>query len=190
MQRSANAACELFDDTDVMNLELRCQNIKLILSDVDGVMTDGGIIFDNQGIEIKRFHVRDGLGIRLWQRCGGHFGIITARNSHIVKLRATELDIEIVRQGYSDKLPAAREIAADAGFGMEDVCYLGDDLTDLPVLRNAGLAVTVADAAHEVREAAHLVTQARGGQGAVRETIETILKAQHRWDDAIAKYVR
>ena len=160
-----------------MNLEEACQNIQLILSDVDGVMNDGGIIYDNQGIEVKRFHVRDGLGIRLWQRCGGRFGIITARNSHIVKLRATELGIEIVRQGFSDKLPAAREIVDDA-------------LTDLPVLRSAGLAATVADAAGEVREASHLVTQARGGQGAVRETIEFILKAQHRWNDAIAKYVR
>ena len=173
-----------------MNPEAACQNIKLILSDVDGVMTDGGIIYDNQGIEVKRFHVRDGLGIRLWQRSGGQFGIITARNSHIVKLRATELGIEIVRQGYSDKLPAAREIVGDAGFMMESVCYIGDDLTDLPVLRNAGLAVTVADAGNEVRRAAHLVTQAAGGQGAVRETIEFILKAQQRWDDAIAKYVR
>ena len=173
-----------------MNLETACQRIQLILSDVDGVMTDGGIIYDNQGIEVKRFHVRDGLGIRLWQRCHGRFGIITARNSHIVKLRAMELGIEIVRQGFSEKLPAAREIVDDAGLPMEAVCYIGDDLTDLPVLRNVGLAVTVADAANEVREAAGFVTQARGGQGAVRETIELILKSQHRWDDAISKYVR
>lgn len=173
-----------------MNLEAACQKVQLILSDVDGVMTDGGIIYDNQGIEVKRFHVRDGLGIRLWQRCSGKFGIITARNSHIVKLRSTELGIEIVRQGFSDKLPAAQEIVNDAGLTMDAVCYIGDDLTDLPVLRNVGVAATVADAANEVREASHLVTSARGGHGAVRETIEFILKAQHRWDDAIAKYVR
>ena len=173
-----------------MNLEEACQKIKLILSDVDGVMTDGGIIYDNQGIEVKRFHVRDGLGIRLWQKCGGRFGIITARNSHIVKVRATELGIEIVRQGFSDKLPAAREIVGEAGLTMDEVCYIGDDLTDLPVLRHVGLSATVADAAGEVREFANYVTETRGGNGAVRETIEFILKAQHRWDDAIAKYVR
>ena len=172
-----------------MTLEDACQKIQLILSDVDGVMTDGGIIFDNQGIEVKRFHVRDGLGIRLWQRSGGRFGIITARNSHIVKLRATELGIEIVRQGFADKLPAAREVIADAGLSPEAVCYIGDDLTDLPVLRNVGFGIAVADAAGEVREAANFVTKARGGQGAVREAIETILKAQRRWDDVIHKYV-
>ena len=173
-----------------MNLEAACQKVQLILSDVDGVMTDGGIIYDNQGIEIKRFHVRDGLGIKLWQRGGGRFGIITARNSHIVKLRSTELGIEIVRQGFSDKLPAAQEIVRDIGLTMDAVCYIGDDLTDLPVLRHAGVAATVADSANEVREASQLVTQARGGHGAVREIIEFIMKAQQRWDDAIAKYVR
>ncbi len=172
-----------------MNLEDACQKIQLILSDVDGVMTDGGIIFDNQGIETKRFHVRDGLGIRLWQRAGGRFGIITARNSHIVKLRATELGIDIVRQGFSDKLPAAKEVIVDAGLSLDAVCYIGDDLTDLPVLRNVGLAVAVADAAGEVRERAGFVTRTVGGHGAVRETIETILKAQRRWDDVIRKYV-
>jgi len=172
-----------------MSLDDTCQNIQLILSDVDGVMTDGGIIFDNQGIEVKRFHVRDGLGIRLWQRAGGRFGIVTARNSHIVKLRATELGVEIVRQGFSDKLPAAREVIADAGLSPEAVCYIGDDLTDLPVLRHVGLPVAVADAASEVRAAARCVTESPGGYGAVRETIEMILKAQRRWDDVIRKYL-
>jgi len=172
-----------------MSLDDACQNIQLILSDVDGVMTDGGIIFDNQGIEVKRFHVRDGLGIRLWQRAGGRFGIVTARNSHIVKLRATELGVEIVRQGFSDKLPAAREVIADAGLSPEAVCYIGDDLTDLPVLRHVGLPVAVADAASEVRAAARCVTHSPGGYGAVRETIEMILKAQRRWDDVIRKYL-
>ena len=175
---------------NVNNIANACKQIQLILSDVDGVMTDGGIIYDNQGIEVKRFHVRDGLGIKLWQRSGRQFGIITARNSHIVKLRATELGIEIVRQGFSDKLPVAREVAESLGLTMDAVCYIGDDLTDLPVLRHVGLAATVADAANEVREAATLVTSARGGEGAVREVVETILKAQNRWGDAISKYVR
>ena len=93
-----------------MKLDARCNTIELILADVDGVLTDGGVIFDNQGIEIKRFHARDGLGIKLWQRAGFPFGLITARTSHIVKLRAAELGIEHLRQGFEEKLPAAREI--------------------------------------------------------------------------------
>lgn len=172
-----------------MNLETACSKIQLILSDVDGVMTDGGIIYDNQGIESKRFHVRDGLGIKLWQRSGGRFGIITARNSHIVNLRSKELGIEIVRQGFSEKLPAAHEVIGAAGLQAEAVCYIGDDLTDLPVLRHVGLGVAVADGAGEVREAAGYVTKTRGGHGAVRELVEMILKSQRRWDDAIKKYM-
>ena len=93
-----------------MKLSDRCQAIELILTDVDGVLTDGGVIFDNRGIESKRFHIRDGLGIKLWQRAGGKFGIITGRSSHVVALRATELGIDLVRRGADDKLTVAREI--------------------------------------------------------------------------------
>ncbi|MEZ6118866.1 MAG: phenylphosphate carboxylase subunit delta, partial [Pirellulaceae bacterium] len=93
-----------------MKLDARCQQIKMLLSDVDGVLTDGGVIFDNQGIEIKKFHIRDGLGIKLWQRAGYPFGIVTARNSHIVKVRAAELGVQIVRQGFEQKLPTVHEI--------------------------------------------------------------------------------
>src|SRR6185436_14565666 len=93
-----------------MNLEDRCRNVELIIADVDGVLTDGGIIFDNEGIEIKRFHSRDGFGIKLWRRAGFHFGLITARDSHIVKVRAAELGIDLLRQGFEVKLPVAREV--------------------------------------------------------------------------------
>ena len=160
-----------------------------MLSDVDGVLTTGGIVFDNQGIETKEFHIRDGLGIRLWHRAGFRFGILTARTSHIVRLRAVELGIEIVRQGFEDKLPVAQQIIAQQGFQPEQVCYIGDDLTDLPVMRRVGLGVAVADAAPEVRTAAQWVTEAPGGRGAVRELIETLLKAKNRWDDLIRKYL-
>ena len=172
-----------------MSLEQRCQSIELILCDVDGVLTDGGVIFDNQGIEVKRFHIRDGMGIKLWQKAGYRCGLVTGRNSHIVRLRAAELGIEIVRQGTEDKLPAVRSILAEFQLQPEQVCYLGDDLPDLPVIRAVGLGVAVADACEEVRTAAQFVTQARGGDGAVRETIETILKAQQRWNDLIQKYL-
>ena len=172
-----------------MKLDDRCRKIELLLSDVDGVLTGGGIVFDNQGIETKEFHIRDGLGIRLWQRAGFRFGILTARTSHIVRMRAVELGIEIVRQGFEDKLPAAQQIIEQCGLQPDQVCYIGDDLTDLPVMRRVGLGAAVADAAAEVRAFAHLVTEREGGQGAVRELIETLLKAKNRWDDLIRKYL-
>lgn len=171
-----------------MKLDKRMQSIQLILSDVDGVLTDGGITFDNQGIETKTFHVRDGLGIKLWQRAGHKFGLITARSSHIVKLRSAELGIEIVRQGSEDKLPVAKKIMEEIGLEPDQVCYIGDDLSDLQLLNHVGMAVTVADGAPEVRDAAHLITKAAGGRGAVREMIETILKSQKRWDELLRKY--
>jgi 3-deoxy-D-manno-octulosonate 8-phosphate phosphatase (KDO 8-P phosphatase) len=171
-----------------MKVEARCQPIELILADVDGVLTPGAIIFNNQGIEIKQFHIRDGLGIRLWQRAGYKFGLITGRSSNIVKIRAAELGVEIVRQTAEEKLPVAQEILAQLGLKAEQACYIGDDLPDVPLLRHVGLAVAVADACQETREAAHHVTELGGGMGAVRETIEMILKAQRRWNDLIQKY--
>ncbi|MHB0957716.1 MAG: KdsC family phosphatase [Pirellulaceae bacterium] len=172
-----------------MKLDDRCRKIEMVLSDVDGVLTGGGIVFDNQGIETKTFHIRDGLGIRLWQRAGFRFGILTARTSHIVRMRALELGIEIVRQGFEDKLPAVQQIIEQHGLESDQVCYIGDDLTDLPVIRRVGLGVAVADAVAEVRARAHLVTELGGGRGAVRELIETLLKAKNRWDDLIRKYL-
>jgi YrbI family 3-deoxy-D-manno-octulosonate 8-phosphate phosphatase len=170
------------------NLRERCQPIELILSDVDGVLTDGGIILDNAGIETKRFHVRDGLGIKLWQKAGYRFGLITVRSSHVVKMRMAELGIDVIRQGANDKLTTARSILAEMHLRPEQACYIGDDLPDLPVAASVGLAVAVADACEELREAAHYVTTLPGGSGAVREAIEMILKAQRRWDDLIQSY--
>ena len=148
-----------------MKVEQRCQDIELILADVDGVLTPGQIIFNNQGIESKQFHIRDGLGIRLWQRAGYRFGLITGRSSHIVKIRAAELGVEIVRQTAEDKLPVAQEILAQLNLAPRQLAYIGDDLPDLPVMRTAGLAVSVADACPEVREAAHHVTAIGGRAG-------------------------
>ncbi|MGD9721851.1 MAG: KdsC family phosphatase [Pirellulales bacterium] len=171
-----------------MKLEQRAQQVELILADVDGVLTAGQIVFDNEGIESKQFHIRDGLGIRLWQRAGYRFGLITGRSSNIVKIRAAELDVEFVRQTAEDKWPVAQEILAQLNLQPAQACYIGDDLPDLPVMRAVGLGVAVADACPELRQAAHYVTTLAGGQGAVRETIEMILKAQRRWDDLIQKY--
>ncbi len=171
-----------------MKLEQRLQSIRMILSDVDGVLTDGGIIYDNQGIESKKFHVRDGLGIKLWQSAGHQFGILTARNSHIVKVRAAELNVTHVRQGFADKWPVAQQLIAENQLESQQVCYIGDDLPDLAVMRHVGLAVAVADAASEVRAAAHYTTRAGGGGGAVRELIEMILTSQKRWAELLGKY--
>lgn len=172
-----------------MKLDQRCQSIELILSDVDGVLTDGRIIFDNQGIETKEFHIHDGLGIRLWQRAGGKFGLITGRSSHIVKMRAAELGIEIVRQTAEEKLTATKQILQELGLTPEQTCYIGDDLPDLPAVRGVGLGVAVADACPELRQAAQHVTAAIGGRGAVREVVELILRAQGRWEDLIQVYL-
>ncbi len=166
----------------------RYQAIELILSDVDGVLTDGRIVFDNQGIESKRFHVRDGVGVKLWQKAGYRFGLITSRSSHIVKTRAAELGIELVRQGTRDKLTAMQQILDEFGLQPGQVCYIGDDLPDLAVVETVGLGVAVADACDELRQTADYVTVLAGGQGAVRETIELILKAQRLWDDLIQEH--
>lgn len=171
-----------------MKLDQRMQSIRLILSDVDGVFTDGSIIYDNQGIESKTFHVRDGMGVKLWQKAGLRFGVLTARNSHIVKIRMAELGVEIVRQGLDDKLPAAEQIVQQLGLSMEEVCYIGDDLTDLRLLGKVGLAVSVADGAADVCSAVHWVTKSCGGEGAIRELVETVLKSQKRWDEILGKY--
>ena len=171
-----------------MKLDERIQAIRFILSDVDGVMTDGQITYDNQGVELKSFHVRDGLGIKLWQRTGHQFGILTARTSHIVKLRAAELGVSIVRQGFEDKLPVARQVIESLGLVPREVCYIGDDLSDLRVMAHVGLAATVSDAPPEVRQAAHWVAKSPGGKGALRELIETLLKKQKRWNELLADY--
>lgn len=172
-----------------MSADSDLSKIRLILSDVDGVLTDGRVVLDNQGIETKQFHIRDGMGIRLWQRAGYQFAIVTGRSSHVVQVRAGELGIEIVRQGVGDKLPVVREILEQLSVAPDETCYIGDDLPDVPPMNHVALAVAPADACIEAREAAQLVTQTAGGQGAVREAIEHVLRGQSRWDELIKKYV-
>ncbi len=172
-----------------MKPDERFRNIELIMSDVDGVLTDGTIIYDNAGIETKKFHSLDGQGIHLWKRAGYKFGVLTARTSHIVKLRANELGIDVVRQGFEDKLPVCQEVIQELGLDASRVCYIGDDLPDLPVMRFVGVGIAVANAVAEVKQGADYVTVTRGGEGAVREVIELLLKSKMRWDELISKYV-
>jgi len=162
---------------------LIAEPIQLILSDVDGVMTDGRIIYDNAGIETKVFNVRDGLGIKLWQKSGFAFGIVTSRTSQIVRLRAAELGVTHVRQGFDEKLPAALDVMLQLGVEPAKVCYIGDDLPDLAVMRCVGLAVAPADACTDVRRVAKWVMRNAGGEGCVRELIERLLKAKSRWEE-------
>ena len=172
-----------------MKLAQRCSAIRLLLTDVDGVMTDGGVILDNHGVESKCFNIKDGLAIRLWQQAGGQAGIVTGRSSQVVKLRAGELDMEVVRQGVKEKLPEVQAIAAAMKLKAHEIAYVGDDLPDLPTIRWCGLGIAVAYAPEEVRESADYVTSVRGGRGAIREVVELILKNTGRWENVIRRYV-
>jgi YrbI family 3-deoxy-D-manno-octulosonate 8-phosphate phosphatase len=129
------------------------------------------------------------MGIQLWQRAGFRFGLLTGRSSHLVKVRAAELNIDLVRQGFEHKLQAAKELIQGLGLSPAAVCHIGDDLTDLPVIRHVGLGVAVADAVEEVRQAAQYVTHLPGGQGAVRELVELLLKNKNRWEDIVRNYL-
>lgn len=171
-----------------MNLSERCRRIKLILSDVDGVLSDGGVSYDANGLESKRFHIRDGLGIKLWQKCGLKFGIVSARLSAPTTIRAAELKIDLLRQGSLAKQPAADELMREANVTPEETAFIGDDIVDVAVMKRVGLGIAVADAVDEARAAAAYVTNARGGHGAVREAIELILKAQGRWGEVVASF--
>lgn len=164
-------------------LRQRCNAIELLIVDVDGVLTSGGIVYASPEGEIKEFHVRDGSGLHLWRRAGKRTGLITGRSSPLIERRAAEVGISWVMQGAVEKLPAYQRMLAEAGVGDEAVCYVGDDVPDVPLLRRCGLAVAVADACPDVRAVAHYITQAPGGRGAVRETVELILRCQQRWKD-------
>ncbi len=166
----------------------RAARIRLLLLDVDGVLTDGGITVHADGSESKTFHVRDGHGVKLLQRAAIEVGILSGRRSAPTDRRAAELGITLVHQGATDKLAAFETILAARGLPPEAVAFLGDDLLDLPVLRRVGLAMAVADAVDELAPFVQYVTRAAGGQGAVREAAELLLKAQGRWGDTLARY--
>jgi len=169
-------------------VQKKAAGIKLLLLDVDGVLTDGGIYIDNHGIETKRFDVRDGQGITLLRRAGVEVGFITGRFSKIVRVRARELGVGIIYQSVQNKAQAYERIKQKSRVADESVAYVGDDLADVPILRRAGLAIVVRDARHEVRPYADYVTQAKGGRGAIREVCELLLKAQGLWEELTRAY--
>lgn len=166
----------------------RLEKIKLLILDVDGVMTDGRIIFDSNGIESKFFNVKDGHGIKMLQRAGIEVAIISGRESKVVANRAAELGIDRVFQKSLNKIEPYLKLLADTGLKDEDVAFIGDDLIDIPVLKKTGFSAAPADAVAEVFPFVHFVTKNSGGWGAVREVTDMILKAQNRWDELTARY--
>ncbi len=162
--------------------------IRVLVLDVDGVLTDGRIYYGNAGEELKAFNIKDGLGVKLLQRAGIEVAIITGRSSAIVQRRATELGIERVIQGREDKLAALTELCNDLDVALEHCAYMGDDLPDLAAIAAAGLGLTVADACPAVAAAADWQSANAGGCGAVREACETLLQARGQWSDLESSY--
>ena len=174
------------------DLAKRVQNVALLLMDVDGVLTDGKVWFVPDGgelVEVKSFNVLDGAGIALAHRVGLKTGVVSARSSPGVRKRAEELSIEFVCLGVRDKKTALADIVTESGLGADQVCFMGDEVVDLPAMTRVGFPVAVSNAVPEVRSRAAYVTEASGGNGAVREVIELILKEQGKWDAAIAEFL-
>jgi len=168
-----------------MSLEDRARRVRLVLFDVDGVLTDGVVVMHADGSESKGFHIKDGAAIVWAQRAGVQVGLLSARSSGATTHRAAQLAVRIVQQGVTSKASAFDTILKSSGLTEDAVCYMGDDLLDLPVLERAGLSAAPADAAREVRQRVHWVSEAAGGRGAARQLIELVLRAQGRWDEIV-----
>ena len=171
-----------------MNMNGRLKNIELLLLDVDGVLTDGRIIYDANGLETKCFNVRDGHGIKMLQRHGVEVGIITGRTSIVVDLRAKELGISLVYQGSLKKLESYENVKQITGLDDSRIAYMGDDIIDVPIMRRAGFAATPMDGIADAQAAAHYVSSLGGGKGAVREVCDMILKARGVWNEIAERY--
>jgi len=165
----------------------KVEKIRLVLLDVDGVLTDGSLILGNHE-EYKIFHVQDGLGIKLLQKAGIKVGFLTGRRSESVSNRARELSIDFLYQGVTDKLKMLDELIAETHFKFDEICYAGDDFPDLPVLKKVGFSVTVPNARDEVKQVVDCVTEHSGGRGAVRELSELILKTQGKWETQFKQF--
>lgn len=168
----------------------KAKRVKLLILDIDGVMTDGRIIYSIYGDELKFFDVQDGLGIMLLNRAGIKTVIITAKKSRIVKLRAKDLKVAKAYQGYIDKLIPFNKILKRFKIRPEDICFIGDDLIDIPVLKRVGFAVAVPNAMDEVKNSVHHITSRMGGRGAVREICDLLLKSQNKWDLATSRFFK
>lgn len=170
-------------------LRKRLAEVRLLVFDVDGVLTEGRIIYTDQGAEAKAFDVKDGLGIRVASDAGLGVALMTGRTSQVIQRRGRDLRITDVLQRVGDKAAALRRLAAEKEIPLERVAFMGDDLNDREAMRAAGVAIAPADAVLEIRKEADLVTDARGGKGAAREAVEAILRVQGRWESAIERYL-
>lgn len=168
----------------------RIQRVKCLLLDVDGVMTDGKVHIGAEGGEVKIFDLRDGSGIKLAQMAGLKVGFISGRPSDATARRAKELAVDWLIQGAREKGRTVTEIGQEAGFSLDEICFVGDDILDLPALRIVGFPVAVADAVLDAKAAASYVTRAKGGNGAVREVVELIVRTQGLWQDALEAYLQ
>ncbi|MDJ0783835.1 MAG: HAD hydrolase family protein [Desulfosarcinaceae bacterium] len=169
-----------------MTLSARQQKIRLLLLDVDGVLTDGRIPYNDQGLQTQSYHARDGLGIRLLQAAGIEVGLITGRATRALHHRCQDLGIDLIKDGIQDKARALAEVLAEKGLPQEAVAFMGDDLPELPLVGRVGLFIAVGDAHALLRRKADWVTQAPGGSGAVREVAEVLLQAQGHWERLLA----
>ena len=170
-------------------IEEKAAKIRLFFLDVDGVMTDGHITLNEEGVEeTKSFDIKDGLGLKMLISCGVEVVIVTGRRSRAVETRAKDLGINEIYQGVADKGVVCKQLMNDKGVKKHEVCCMGDDLPDLAMFVEAGLCIAVADAVKEVREASDFVTRNKGGSGAVRETCELLLKCQGKWDRALSAF--
>ncbi|MDQ3819557.1 MAG: HAD hydrolase family protein [Acidobacteriota bacterium] len=174
---------------EMAEIERRAARVRLLLMDCDGVLTDGRITLLAGGDEEKSFHTRDGHGLVLLHRAGLESGIISGRTSTLVERRAAELGMKYVRQGTWNKIQDFEELLKEAGVDEREAAFIGDDVTDIPLMRRSEFAVAVADASPETKSAAHYVTELPGGFGAVREVCELVLKAQGRWADLMKRYM-
>ena len=167
----------------------RARKIRLVLFDVDGVLTDGRLFFSDSGEEGKSFHARDGLGINLLQQSGVAVGIITARQSKLVAHRASDLDIQHLFQGRKEKFPAYRELCEELGLDSDEIAFVGDDVVDLPIMLDVGLAVTVPQGHKLVKNMAHWTTENEGGNGAARDVCELIMHSQDTFTKAMQQFL-
>jgi len=169
--------------------QAKLDSIKMLVLDVDGVLTDGTIVVDARGRESKFFNCLDGHGIKMWKRAGLKVAFLSGRASAATKQQAKELNIDFCLEGCRDKLAGLRELVQLSGLSMSEIAYVGDDLPDLPVIRCAGFSAAVANAVDEVKKASDYVTVRMGGQGAVREVIEYILKKTGKWGGIMKRYL-
>ena len=176
--------------SDMETIRHKAQQLKLLILDVDGVLTDGRLFFDNLGVEYKCFHARDGHGIKLLRQTGVEIAVISGRKSNSVALRMKSLGVSRVYQGHENKIAAFNEIIADLGIQPEQAAHIGDDLLDLPVMTRVGLAIAVNDANETVKQYADWCTETSGGLGAVREVCDFIMKAQGTFDDVLQSYLQ